>query len=163
MSDPKTHRTVLTKAGVESIPRSQVGVPFSEYFQNVRLPQDPRHAVVFVTENGPVLDHPDPVPWSEEHDRKQTATVARIKDAIETQGRYKPVLDGASSDLARETGLRVNEVRDRIIGEFTATHGKDVRSYLEDQREAQGLPTRRTQPVYGAQAAGMAQDFEPEL
>ena len=69
MSDPKTHRMIQTRDGVAEVPRTQEGVPLKEYFQNTELPADLERAVVYVTPKGPALAKPDPVPWTEAHDR----------------------------------------------------------------------------------------------
>lgn len=159
MTDPKTHRTLLTKSGVATIPRDQQGVKFEDYFANAKLPDDPRHKVVYATEAGPILGDPEPVPWSEEHDRRQTEAVAKVKQAIETDGRYAPTLRAQAGGLARETGLPQTEVTNRIIGEFTSTYGKDPHTVLEDQRISQGLPTRRAQQ--GFEQSGPS--HEPEF
>lgn len=145
MSDPKDVRTLHGRDGVVTIPRAQQGVAFEDYFRNVKLPEDPTRMVVYVTEQGPILGDPDPVPWSEQHDRIQTDAVERLKGFIDEHGKYSARLNHSATRLARETGLAVDEAKTRIIGEFAATYGKEPYHYLDDLRAAQGLSNRQEQ------------------
>lgn len=137
---PTTHRTIQTKSGIVTIPREQKGVPLKEYFRNAELPADVDRAVVYATANGPVLSRPDPVPWNEAHAEKARYFAGQIKSLIDEKGYYSKSLSMYAGRLADETGYARDEMKAVIVKSFTQEHGKDPFIYLQDQRQAQGLP-----------------------
>lgn len=140
--DPSTHRLIQTRDGVETIPKSQPGVPVSEYFRNAELPHDLARMVVFSTANGPILGKPDPVAWSAEHTEQAKDYAGRLKTLIDEKGYYRRTLGLYADRLAEQTGHPREEVKAAIAGAFEQENGKDPFSYLQDARRAQGLPVR---------------------
>ena len=139
---PETHRMVHTRQGVVAIPREQKGVPLMEYFQNADMPADLERAMVFATENGPVLAKPDPVPWNELHVEKAREYADQIKTMIDDKGYYSRTLSVYAGRLADETGLSRDEMKAVIVKAFEGEHGKDPFTYLRDRRQEMGLPVR---------------------
>lgn len=140
--DPSKVRSIQTRDGVITIPREQQGVPLKEYFKNVELPNDLDRAVVHVTPSGPVVSTADPVPWNEQHNEKAAAYADKIKEVIEEKGYYSKTLNTYAGRLSKETGISPDEVKSVIVKAFETNHGKDPFQYLQDQRQAQGLPVR---------------------
>ena len=140
--DPKTHRMIHTRDGVATVPRAQQGVPVKEYFRNAELPNDLETAVVYVTENGPVLARPDPVEWNQEHSEQAKDYAWRIKAQIDEVGYYKRSLHFYAARLAEETGHPKDEMKAVIADAFVRENGKDPFTYLQEVRQAKGLPVR---------------------
>lgn len=156
MDDPKDTRMIQTRDGVARVPRSQVGVPIREYFQNTELPKDLDRAQVFVSASGPVLATPDPVPWSEMHEQKAQGYADALKEQIDEKGYYKRTLATFAGRLSEETGYPRQEMQAVIVSKFNATYEKDPFAYLQSVREAQGLPVRE-------RGLDQGRSYEPDM
>lgn len=143
--DPKTHRLLHTRSGVQSIPREQKGVPLREYLQNQELPKDLETAQIFVTETGPVAAAPDPVPWDETHTKIATGFVQTLKEQIDEKGYYANSLENFARRLSEATAYPREQMKALLIKEFEATYGKEPYDHLQDTRIAKGLPVREAQ------------------
>jgi len=126
MDGPKDFRMIQTRDGVARVPRSQEGVALRDYFQNTELPKELERAQVFVSASGPVLAQPDPIPWSEQHDKAAIDYAHRIKAQIDEKGYYKRTLYTFASKLADETGYPRDEMQAVIVSKFDATFQKAV-------------------------------------
>lgn len=142
MADPTTHRLVRTRDGVARIPRAERGVPIAEYFQNVELPSDLSRMAVFNTPSGPALATPDPMPWTQEHTKQVNDYADRLKAQIDERGYYARSLENFAERLSTATAYAQSEIQLMIIERFKEVHGKEPRSYLQERRQAQGLPVR---------------------
>ena len=69
----------------------------------------------------------------------------QIKSLIDEKGYYSKSLSMYAGRLADETGYARDEMKAVIVKSFTHEHGKDPFIYLQDQRQAQGLPVRDPQ------------------
>lgn len=156
MDGPEEFRMIQTRCGVEGVPRAQEGVPIREYFQNTELPDDLERAVVYVTASGPVLAPPDPIPWSEKHNREAQDYADRLKSQIDEKGYYKRSLDSFAGRLSDETGYPKDEMKAVIVSKFDGTYRQDPFDYLQQVRAQQGLPVREQIPE-------MSEQQEPEL
>ena len=146
---PETHRMLHTRDGVVGIPRDQKGTPVADYFANADLPDDMARAVVYDTPKGPVVGKADPVPWNEQHTAKAREYAGQIKEQIEEKGYYAKTMNVFAGRLAEQTGRSPDEVKAVIVQAFEHEHGKDPFTYLQDQRQNKGLPTREArQPGY---------------
>ncbi|MGJ8628273.1 MAG: hypothetical protein ACSHXB_15035 [Sulfitobacter sp.] len=156
MDDPKTHRMIQTRNGVERVPRTQEGVAIRDYFQNTDLPKDLERAQVFISGTGPVLALPDPVAWSAEHDKVAQGYADKLKTQIDEKGYYKRSLETFAGRLADETGYPRDEMQAMIVSKFDGTYQQDPFDYLQGVRAAKGLPIRGNDPDLSAEQ-------EPEL
>lgn len=145
MDDPKTTRLLQTRDGVARIPRTQEGIPLKDYFQNVELPDNLDRAVVYVTRHGPVLAKPDPVAWNEEHDKAAEEYAEKLKSQIDERGYYAKTLNIYAGRLADSTGYSSEEMKALIVSKFETAFEKQPFEYLQESREAKGLPTRTAQ------------------
>lgn len=143
--DPKTHRLLHTRDGVESIPREQQGLPLREYLLNQELPKDLENAQVFVTAKGPVAAAPDPVPWAETHTKMADKFVETLKEQIDEKGYYARTLDQFAGRLSQATAYPKDEMKALLVKEFEQTYGKEPYDYLQEARIEQGLPVREAQ------------------
>jgi hypothetical protein len=142
MADPTTHRLVRTRDGVARIPRAERGVPIAEYFQNVELPNDISRMAVFNTPNGPALATPDPMPWTQEHTKQVNDYADRLKAQIDERGYYARSLENFAERLSGSTGYAQEEMKAAIVARFEEVNGADPYAYLNERRQAQGLPVR---------------------
>ena len=158
-TDPTKVRMIQTRSGVVDIPREQSGTPLKEYFLNTELPTDLDRAVVLMSENGPVLAKADPVPWNEQHEKMATHYAEKIMGQIEERGYYSKTLDRFAGRLSDASGYAKDEMKAIIISKFEERYGRDPFSFLQDQREAQGLPTREPSTEH-SQSQSPAPDYE---
>ena len=156
MDGPEEFRMIQTRGGVARVPRTQEGVPIREYFQNTELPDDLERTVVYASAGGPVLATPDPIPWSERHDREAQDYAERLKTQIDERGYYKRSLESFAGRLSDETGYPKDEMKAVIVSKFDGTYQQDPFDYLHQTRTQQGLPVRDQNPE-------MSQQQEPEL
>lgn len=140
--DPNTHRLIQTRDGVVPVPRTQTGVPITEYFRNAELPADITRAVVFETKDGPVLGKRDPLTWTAEHAEQAADYANRLKAQIDEKGYYRKTMEIYAARLADQTGHPKDEMKAVIADAFQRDHGADPFTYLQDSRRAQGLPVR---------------------
>ena len=140
--NPETHRSIQTRNGVVSIPREQKGVPLTEYFRNAALPHDLEDAVVYATQEGPVLARPDPVPWNETHTERAAQYAEQIKDLIDEKGYYARSLNAFAGRLSDDTGISRDEMKAVIAQTFERAYGQDPFTYLQERRMQAGLPVR---------------------
>lgn len=156
MDNPKETRLVQTRDGVARIPRSQQGVPIRDYFQNTELPRDLERAQVFASPNGPVLANPDPVEWTEAHDKDVQNYADKLKQQIDDKGYYKRSLANFADRLSDTTGYPKDEMQAMIVSSFETTHGHNPFDYLQQARAEKGLPIREREAEQG-------QTQEPEM
>lgn len=143
--NPKTHRFIQTRTGSVAIPREQLGTPLSEYFTNAEFPENLGKAVVYKTDDGPVVAKADPVPWNDQHSERARGYASNIKGLIDEKGYYKKNMNLYAERLAEETGRSRDEVKVIISDEFQNAYGKTPFNYLQDYREERGLPTKTDQ------------------
>jgi len=103
-----------------------------------------------------VLAAPDPVPWSEQHDREAQDYADRLKAQIDEKGYYKRSLETFAGRLSDSTGYPKAEMQAVIVSKFDGTYQKDPFDYLQQAREEKGLPVRDQKPE-------LDQAQEPEL
>lgn len=156
MDDPKKTRMVQTRDGVARIPRAQQGVPLQDYFQNSEMPKDLERAQVFVSASGPVLANPDPVPWTENHEKQAEGYADKLKTQIDEKGYYSRSLTNFSERLSDETGYPKDEMKAMIVSKFDAANQQDPFDYLQQVRAEQGLPTRERETE-------QSRDHDPEM
>jgi len=144
--NPNTHRMIQGRDMTYVIPRSREGVPLTEFFGNAHMPDDLHKAMVHKTENGYVLAPRDPVAWNQGHDAKASEYASALKSQIEEKGYYRKTMTLYAERLSKETGQPVDEMKAVISRNFQAETGKDPYTYLQEQRQAQGLPTQQSAP-----------------
>lgn len=146
--NPTTHRMIQGRDMTYVIPRSREGVPLTEFFGNAQLPDDLHRAMVHKTENGFVLAPRDPVAWNQDHDAKAAEYASALKSQIEEKGYYRKTMALYAERLSKETGQPLDEMKAVISRNFQAETGKAPYSYLQEQRQAQGLPTQQNAPKH---------------
>ena len=143
--DPKTHRLIQTRDGTAAVSREQQGTPLNAYFKNAELPDNLDKAVVYQTDDGPVVAKPDPVPWNEKHSERAREHAASLKELIDDKGYYRKNMNLYAERLSEETGHSCDEVKAIISDEFQSETGKSPYNYLQDHREQRGLPVKSDQ------------------
>ncbi len=145
-TNPTTHRTIEGPDYSINVPRNQAGVPLVEFFGNAPLPDDLKNAVVYKTDQGHVLAPRDPVALSQEHDAKAAEYATTLRAQIDEKGYYAKTMTLYAEQLSQKTGQPVQDMKAVISRNFQAETGKDPYAYLQEQRQARGLPVRQNEP-----------------
>lgn len=70
--------------------------------------------------------------------------VSKLQDTIETNGRYRRTLDAISIGYSAAKGISQKDAKMEINAIFEKSMGVGIHEFLENQREAEGLPVGKS-------------------